>query len=54
MDKLNLVDAIFERTQLISKLLFDCCYFFTAAKAKVKVSGSDSTRMYQFRDLSFQ
>ena len=51
MDKF--VDAV-ERTHFISKLFFDCCYFFATAKAEVKVSGSDSTRMYQFRDLSFQ
>ena len=41
-------------THFISKLSFDCCYFFATAKAEVKVSGSDSTRMYQFRDLSLQ
>ena len=52
MDKC--VDAVVERTHFISKLSFDCCYFFATAKAEVKVSGSDSTRMYQFRDLSFQ
>jgi len=48
------VDAVVERTHFISKLSFDCCYFFATAKAEVKVSGSDSTRMYHFRDLSFQ
>ena len=52
MDKF--VDAVVERTHFISKLSFDCCYFFATAKAEVKVSGSDSTRMYQFRDLSIQ
>ena len=52
MDKF--VDAVVERTHFISKLSFDCCYFFATAKAEVKVSGSDSTRMFQFRDLSFQ
>ena len=52
MDKF--VDAVVERTHFISKLSFDCCYFFATAKTEVKVSGSDSTRMYQFRDLSFQ
>ena len=51
MDKF--VDAVVERTHFISKLSFDCCYFFATAKAEVKVSGSDSTRLYQFRDLSF-
>ena len=51
MDKF--VDAVVERTQIISKLSFDCCYFFATAKAEVKFSGSDSTRLYQFRDLSF-
>jgi len=45
------VDAVVERTHFISKLSFDCCYFFTTAKAEEKVSGSDSSRMYQFRDL---
>ena len=52
MDKF--VDAVVERTHFISKLSFDCCYFFATAKAEVKVSGSDSTRMFQFRDLTFQ
>ena len=37
----------------ISKLSFDC-YFFATVKGEVKVSGSDSTRMYQFRDLLLQ
>ena len=40
------------RTHFISKLSFDCCYFFATAEAEVTVSGSDSTRMFQFRDLS--
>ena len=48
MDKF--ADAVVERAHFISKLSFDCCYFFITAKAEVKVSGSDSTRMYQFRD----
>jgi len=52
MDKF--VDVVVKRTHLISKLSFDRCYFFATAMAKLKVSGSDSTRMYQFRDLSFQ
>ena len=52
MDKF--VDAVVERTYFISNLSFDYGYFFAAAKAEVKVSGSDSTRMFQFRDLSFQ
>jgi len=49
-----LILLLVERTHFIAKLSFDCCYFFATAKAEVKVSGSDSTRMYQFRDLSFQ
>ena len=52
MDKF--VDAVVERTHFISKLSFDCCYFFATAKAEVKVSSSDSSRMYQFRDLLIQ
>ena len=52
MDKF--VDAVVEMTHFISKLSFDCCYFFATAKAEVKVSGSDSSRMYQFRDLLLQ
>ena len=51
MDKF--VEAVVKRTHFISKLSFDCCYFFATAKAEVKVSGSDSTRLYQFRDFSF-
>jgi len=52
MDKF--VDAVVEKTHFISNLLFYYGYFFATAKAEVKVSGSDSTRMFQFRDLSFQ
>ena len=36
-----------------SLLLTAVSYLFTTAKAEVKVSGSDSTRMYQFRDFDF-
>ena len=52
MDKF--VDAVVERTHFISKLSFDGCYFFTTAKAEVKVFESESTRMYQFRDIHLQ
>ena len=48
------VDAVVQRTHFISKLSFDCCYFFATAKAEVKVSSSDLSRMYQFRDLLIQ
>ena len=48
MDKF--VDAV-ERAHFISKLSFDCCYFFATAKAEVKVSRSDSTRMYRFNSI---
>ena len=34
--------AVVERTHFISKVSFDCCYFFATAKASVKVSRSDS------------
>jgi len=52
MDKF--VDATVVRTHFFSKPSFDCCYFFATVKAEVKVSVSDSTRLYKFRDLSFQ
>ena len=44
MDKF--VDAVVERTHFISKLSFECCYFFATANAEVKVSVSESTRMF--------
>ena len=37
----NFADVVVERTHFISKLSFDCCFFFATAKAEVKESGSD-------------
>lgn len=47
----ELVPAVVENSYFISKLSFDCLYFFATAKADVRLTGSNSSREYQLRDL---
>ena len=49
--KEELVSAVVEN--FISKLSFDCLYFYPTAKADVRLTGSNSSREYQLRDLIF-
>ena len=47
------VSAVVENVYFISKLSFDCLYCYAAAKAEVRLTGSNSFREYQLRDLIF-
>lgn len=47
----ELVPAVVENSYFISKLSLDCLYFFATAKADVRLTGSNSSREYQLRDL---
>ena len=51
--KEELVSAVIENVYFISKLSFDCLYFYATAKADVRMTGSNSSREYQLRDLIF-
>ena len=50
-----MIDAVVERTHFISQSspLTAASYFYATAKADVKLTGSNSTKEYQFRDLLF-
>ena len=45
------VSAGVEKSHFISKLSFDCRYFYATVKADIRLSGYSSPREYQLRDL---
>ena len=47
----ELVAAVVENSHFISKLSFDCLYFYATTKVDIKLPGSSSVREFQFRDL---
>ena len=49
--KEEVVSAVVEKLHFISKLSFDCRYFYATAKADIRLSGCCSPREYQLRDL---
>ena len=45
--KEKVVSAVIETLHFISKLSFDCRYFYVTAKADIRLSGCSSPREYQ-------
>ncbi len=50
----EIVAGIVVKSQFISKLSFDCRYFYATAKVDVNLPESNLTREYQLRDLILQ
>ena len=49
--KEEIISAEVEKCHFVSKLSFDCLYYYATAKADVRVPGFGLTKEYQFRDL---
>ena len=50
----QLVSAVVEKCHFISKLSFDCLYYFATAKADLRLTESGQLyRECQFRELTF-
>ena len=47
----EIVTAVIVKVHFISKLSYDCHYFFATAKADVNLPDVSSTREFQLRDL---
>ena len=47
----KLVSAVVEECHYISKLSFDCLYYYATAKADVRLLDTDMLREFQFREL---
>ena len=47
----KLVSAVVEKCYYISKLSFDCLYYYATAKADVRLLDTDVLREFQFREL---
>ena len=49
--KNEVVAAVVESSHFISKLSFDCLYFYATAKVDIRLPGSSSVKEFQFRDV---
>ena len=49
--KKEIISAEVEKCHFVSKLSFDCLYYYATAKADVRVPGFGLAKEYQFRDL---
>ncbi len=47
----EVISAEVEKCYFVSKLSFDCLYYYATAKADVRVPSLGLTKEYQFRDL---